>query len=46
MSQMQSQVRSLDPQYDNGAGFTIGPLEQPTTKTFPGRERAGQPQSS
>jgi hypothetical protein len=34
MSQMQSQVRALDPQYDNGASFSIGSLEQATTKTF------------
>jgi len=33
MSQMQSQVHKLDPQYNNGASFSIGSLH-PTSKTF------------
>jgi len=33
MSQMQSQVRGLDPQYDNGASFSIGSTQR-TTKSF------------
>jgi len=33
MTQMQTQVRSLDPQYNGGASFSIGNMER-TTKTF------------
>ena len=33
MSQMQSQVRGLDPQYDNGASFSIGSTQR-ITKSF------------